>query len=439
MKPYGEGQAPVIRASSAGTAGRLPQAVDVAVIGAGIVGLCTARELARHGLRVAVFEKGYVAGEQSSRNWGWVRTLSRDVRELPLAALSDRAWLALQAEVEVGYRRTGLAYLADSDEQLARYAQWRDTAREHGFSAGLLDHAGLSQLIAGGRGAWRGALYSASDGVAEPSLACAAIAALAERAGVSIHEYCAVRGLDIAAGRVSGIVTELGRVRCDAAVLAGGAWSRLFLGNHGVDFAQLRVRASAMRTKPLAAGVDLTLNASGFTCRKRADGGYTISQAGTSIADLTPDSLRLFRQFLPAWLAERKYLKLRVGARFIEEWRTPRRFALDAPTPFEACRTLDPAPATGTLAGALRNLEAAFPNFRGVQVERAWAGMIDVTPDALPVIAPLARLPGLHLASGFSAHGFGIGPGAGLLMADLVRGVAPRVDPSVFRLERLAR
>ena len=62
--------------------------------------------------------------------------------------------------------------------------------------------------------------------------------------------------------------------------------------------------------------------------------------------------------------------------------------------------------------------------------------MIDVTPDAIPVISQVDEIPGLHIATGFSGHGFGIGPGAGRLTADLVTGPAPCVDPAAFRLSR---
>jgi glycine/D-amino acid oxidase-like deaminating enzyme len=70
---------------------------------------------------------------------------------------------------------------------------------------------------------------------------------------------------------------------------------------------------------------------------------------------------------------------------------------------------------------------------------QSWGGLIDVTPDAVPVISPVLLFPGLFLATGFSGHGFGIGPGAGKLMAELVMGTTPCVDPAPFRFERFRR
>ncbi|MDB5832386.1 MAG: dependent oxidoreductase, partial [Caballeronia sp.] len=392
--------------------------------------------LARKGVRVAVFEKGALAGEQSSRNWGWIRTVGRDPKELPLSAIANDMWADIQARINVGYRRTGLAYLAETDKEMARHQAWLDSAKNTGTEGSLLGRDELARLIPASNRPWIGALYSAGDGVAEPTLATVAIARLATEAGALVFENCAVRGLETSAGRTSAVVTERGVVKCASVVLAGGAWSRLFCGNNAVEFPQLKVHASVLRTGPLETGLEMAINGSDFTCRKRADGGYTVSQLGASIADLTPDSIRLCRQFLPAWMAERKYLKLRVGKRFVEEMKIPRHFRLDAPTPFEACRTLAPPPTMKMVDGALGKLKHAFPAFKNATVAQAWAGFIDVTPDAVPVISEVSKIPGFFLAAGFSGHGFGIGPAAGALMADLVTGDAPRVDPKAFRLNR---
>ncbi len=106
-------------------------------------------------------------------------------------------------------------------------------------------------------------------------------------------------------------------------------------------------------------------------------------------------------------------MRLRAGRTFLDDWNTPRRWSLDEKTPFETVRVLDPAPDEDILAEAKRNLVAAFPAFAGVEISESWAGFIDATPDAVPVIGEVPRLPGFILATGFSGHGFGIGPGQG--------------------------
>ena len=115
-----------------------------------------------------------------------------------------------------------------------------------------------------------------------------------------------------------------------------------------------------------------------------------------------------------------------------------RRWDLDAVTPFEKVRILDPEPDDKILDAAHANLAKAFPAFSGARILERWAGLIDVTPDVVPVIGPIPSLPGFYLASGFSGHGFGIGPAAGRLMADIVTGDTPIIDPQPLRFERFS-
>ena len=176
-----------------------------------------------------------------------------------------------------------------------------------------------------------------------------------------------------------------------------------------------------------------------FAFRKRLDGGYTIARRNANVADITPDSFRLLRDYLPTLRRNYGEFRLRVSRRFLEEWRWKRRWTPDQATPFEAVRVLDPAPRKATLEEARTALGRIFPVFAGMQIAESWGGLIDVTPDAVPVISAVDRIPGFFIATGFSGHGFGIGPGAGRLMADLVAGDPPVVDPAPFRLNRFTR
>lgn len=414
----------------------MPQAVDVAIIGGGIIGISTALALARRGRRVAVFEKGRLACEQSSRNWGWVRTLGRDLSEVPLARRANVLWADIQSRVDVGFRRSGLLYLQESEADAEQHAKWLDGARAFGLDAQLLGRAAtLSRLPVSGR-PWCGAMYSPGDGVAEPALATHGIARLAREAGALVFEGCAARGVETEAGRVSSVMTEKGLVRAGAVLVAAGAWSRLFCGNAGAWFPQLKVRASVLRTAPFDASLSAAVNGKDFTVRKRADGGYTVSQFGSSMADVVPDSFRLMGKFFRAWLASNAFVRLRFGKRFFEELAIPRHFRLDRPTPFERHRVLDPRPSAAAVDQAWARLVQAFPVFARSRVAQSWGGYIDVTPDALPVMSAVDGHPGLYLASGFSGHGFGIGPAVGEAMADLMLGHSSETDLQAFRFSR---
>src|SRR5262245_30359420 len=191
----------------------LPDAVDVAIAGGGIVGCAAAYFLARAGVSVALFEKGRVAGEQSGRNWGWVRQQGRSPIELPMMMRSLRWWLELQPELgDIGFRQGGSLYLAETTAQLAELEEWLGVARQHGLDTQLLDSQRLAEVLRTDERRWRGALHTPSDARAEPSRAAPAMARAAQHRGAQIFGHCAVRGLDRAAGRVQGVVTEQGRV-----------------------------------------------------------------------------------------------------------------------------------------------------------------------------------------------------------------------------------
>ncbi|MYA89611.1 MAG: FAD-binding oxidoreductase, partial [Boseongicola sp. SB0662_bin_57] len=215
----------------------IPEAADVVVVGAGIIGTSTAWFLGQQGVKVALIEKGRVAGEQSSRNWGWIRQQGRDRDELPIVMESNRIWRNLAAETgekDLAFEGCGLAYLAEDDRALARYEEWHDLAREHQLDTRMLSPAEAREACPGLGGQWVGGMLTPSDGRAEPFVAVPALARAARRFGVSITEDCAVRTLETSAGKVFGVHTERGPVRADRVVLAGGAWSTCFARNAGI-------------------------------------------------------------------------------------------------------------------------------------------------------------------------------------------------------------
>ena len=105
-----------------------------------------------------------------------------------------------------------------------------------------------------------------------------------------------------------------------------------------------------------------------------------------------------------------KDIKLRLGSRFFQEARLATRWSLDQTSPFEMIRTLDPAPIPAILDEALASLKEHYPVFENIEIKERWAGCIDATPDAVPVISAVDQIPGFHLATGFSGHGFASAP-----------------------------
>ena len=418
----------------------VPLSVDVAVIGGGVVGVSAAFFLAERGVSVALLEKGRVAGEQSSRNWGWIRKQGRAAEELPLMIEASDLWRRLAAEVGgIGYRTEGSTYLAETEADLARHVAWLKGARAYQLDTRVLSPADADALTGRDDRRFAGALHTPSDAFAEPGLAVPAVARLARERGARIEEGCAVRGLLREGGRVAGVVTERGTVRAGAVILAGGVWSRPFLENEGTGLAQLAIRSSVLRTGPAprVAGVFGTRAAS---VRPRADGGYTVARSGAAGFEIVPAAFRHLEAFWPLVRAQWRIVKLSAGRSFFGPLGR-RRWGLDGPSPMEVVRVMDPAPDERLLADVMEGARRTYPALAEARPVASWAGMIDVTPDELPVIGEAPGLLGLTLATGLSGHGFGLGPGAGLLAAQIATGERPVVDPAPFspwRLERRA-
>lgn len=412
---------------------------EVLVIGGGIIGVTAALTLAERGLSVVLCEKGEIAAEQSSRNWGWCRQQGRDPRELPLIIQSLQRWNAMNARIgsETGFKQCGTLYLADSEASLAKRAEWLEYARPYAIDAEVIRGDQLTDRLPGCERNWVAALHCPTDGRAEPFIAVPAMARAAQKKGVRILTHTAALRLETEAGRIYGVETEKGLIKTRAVLIAAGAWSRHFCAKEHLLLPQLKTRSSVLRTGQVPHGPDACVGAPAYSLRKRADGGYTVAAGAKSRIDfdVTADSIRflpLFKKLL--WMV-RSHVHLRVGERFACEWREAR---ASRATVYRSVRVLDPDPVDRSLDSARQALVQDFPGFAKASVTQRWAGMIDVTPDAVPVISAIDDRPGLFVATGFSGHGFGIGPAAGELAADLIMDQNPLVDPGPFRFSRFS-
>ena len=430
---------PITTAQAPQYTGALPDAVDLVVIGGGIIGICTALFAARGGAKVLVLEKGLVAAEQSSRNRGWIRQQGRDPDEMPIMAEAQRLWGEFSSETNdaVGLVQAGVTYLAYTDKHMDSFEQWLPHAAPNGANSTLLSQGEIAAMYPGLMEVPMGALHTSSDFRAEPWVAVPAMAAIAVREGVQIVEHCAVRCLDVAGGKVAGVVTEKGSVRAPRVVLAGGAWSSLFLRNHGISLPQLSVRSQVAATVPLADIGQAAASCKNLAFRRRADGGYTLAPSGMAELFVGPDAFRALPKFINQLRRDPFGCMIKPFAPkgFPDAWGTKRRWSGQDVTPFEQMRILDPKPVPRKMAKLARDFAAMFPQLGEVKLKATWAGMIDTLPDIVPVIDH-TPLEGLIVGTGLSGHGFGIGPAVGRILADLAAGRPAGHDLTRFRFAR---
>lgn len=419
----------------------LPEAVDVVIIGAGVIGVMSAYFLAQKGQSVLLLEKGRVAGEQSSRNWGWIRQQMRDHAELPIMVEANRIWQQLardMGEDSLGLRRCGVSYYSNSEKAHARYQEFIPLAKSHGVESKLLTQNEISQMTPGLQTRFETVLHTPSDMSAEPWRAVPAFAELAQEAGVLIRENCAARLIEHSNGAITGVITEAGSVRANAVLVAAGAWSGRLLARLGVPIPQLSVQSNVCASAPMDHVVDASSDFGDVAARRRPDGGYTITPSDHHRVYIGPDAFRHFSKYIPQLMMNpfgRNY-RLMAPRDFPDAWGNRGAWQGDEISPFERMRILNPAPMMGPLRAATKAFARHFPGAGRPEIRAAWAGMIDAMPDVVPIVDRAPHYGGLYICTGMCGHGFGIGPAFGRIMADMITGGAIGHDLARFRLGR---
>ncbi len=415
----------------------MDRTADVIVMGAGIAGTATAYYLAKGGAKVVVCEKGAIAGEQSSRNWGFVRQQGRDPAEIPLMMESNKIWRGLERELnaDLEWLSAGnMVTFADAEEGAA-WEVWRQTAAEYGLKAEILTRAEADAVIPGNAFDCHGAIFTESDGQAEPRKATAALARAAEGRGAEFLTNCAVLEVETSAGAVSGVVTEQGVIRAPIVVCAAGAWSGRMLRTLGLKLPQMWIKGSVARTTP-GPFVGHTATWTGVAFRQRRDGTFNIARRSAD-HDITIESLLNLPAFVGSFARNKRDIKLHFR-RLAWDLRGGSFSKKALAKELTTHRTLDPEPNHKALNETLASLHRLLPQTRDVKIDFKWAGYIDMAPDMLPTLDALEDPKGLVLATGFSGHGFGMGPIVGRLISELILKGEPSLNLHAFRFSRFS-
>jgi glycine/D-amino acid oxidase-like deaminating enzyme len=413
---------------------------DVVVVGAGIVGCAAAYYLVRRGLSVAVVERGAVHGEQSRKNWGFVRQQGRDPSELPLMVESNRLWRGLEAELgaDIEWVQGGNLALAADRNRMALLEEWLPVAREVGLDSRLVSPRDLRKIVPGLAGRWAGGLHTPSDGHADPEKATDAFARAAIAHGALVHLGCAVERVVTTNGAVSAVVTERGEIATDWVVCAAGAWSWRLAKSLGLALPQRWVRGTVARTTPAPPVTACAVWGPGVAFRQRRDGSFNIAAGGALDHDVTLDSLRQIRFFLPNFWKNKSMFRFHVGRPLARSLGAalPRSRARRHPLVWD--RGYEPVPNPDKVNRSLAELQRVLPRLPALGIARRWAGYIDATPDLLPVLGHVANPRNFVLATGFSGHGFAMGPVAGRLVSELIVDGKTSLDISALRFSRFA-
>jgi glycine oxidase len=361
----------------------IPAAVDVAIIGAGVIGLSIAWRLARRGLAVAVFERDAVGAGASLAATGMLAAAAEHEPGchdlLALALESQRQWPEFRAALEtqsgcaVDFRDCGTLVVALGRDEVERLRFRYEFHRRCGLSTRWVGGAEARNLEPALRPSIAAGLFCPDDHQVDPRLVMAALRQAFLAAGGRLIEHCAVSSLDLAGGEVRGVVTAAGIYRASAVVLAAGAWSTALAPDCvTVPVRPLRGQALAVTTAP--------------------DTGTLSRIVWTEQVHMAPKGDG----------------RLIVGAT-VEE------------------RGFDDAITAGGLYALLEGARRAFPAIEEMPIESIWTGFRPSSIDDAPILGttPVA---GLVIATGHHRNGYLLAPAtARAIEALILDGALPAV------------
>jgi len=362
----------------------------IVIIGGGITGTAAADALAREGHAPMLIEKKGIAHMASGRTLGGVRQSGRHAAELPLARAAVAQWVGLidTLGADVDYRQSGNLRLARTTAEVDVIRSLVESQRAQGLDLHFLaDNAAVRAIAPAISAHVLAASYCPTDGHADPVKATHAFADSARRHGATIREGVSALAIRVVRDRVTGVDTTGGFIAAERVIVATGVHTPALLAPLGLDLPLSVKVVSVVQSEPLPQSLHQVFGVANADCagRQEVDGRLRFTRGES------PD---------PAWTAN------------------------------------SPAPAAETVRDVVELVAHVLPIAGRATVSRTWTGLIDLTPDHLPVIDAPESVAGLVVAAGFSGHGFCLGPVSGLACADLALGRAPQHDLTAFRLDR---
>ena len=423
----------------------LQKEADVVVVGAGISGCATAYNLAKRGLNVVVLEKDDIAHEASGRSMAAVGLLGKHhPDEFKLTEASMELWKGLGDELhtDIEYIKGGRLAIANTDEDMSLFKEMVEGAEESGAAIEWLEPDQARARWPLLQGPFVKAVYSPHEGHVNPPKTVHAFARSAREYGATFHTGCIVTNINVKGGRVSSVSTNWGEIQTSTVVNSAGVWSYRLADRLGVHLPIQLIRVVQGETEPAPRLFDYFLRGPNYGARQTASGTFRITGGYRQMDvyhDLSLHDLRDVKVWAPRLLQYRRDVTLQFNLAIFKHDFTALvnrmlRRKSGAPAPVG----MEPRRHPRNLERKLARLSKLVPDMKGIKLTRTWSGFVDMTPDFLPIIGPVDKPKGLYLATGFSGHGFALGPIVGKVMADLVIEGQTSMSIHSFRPSRFA-
>jgi glycine/D-amino acid oxidase-like deaminating enzyme len=370
--------------------------VRAVVMGAGIIGIACARELALAGFEVTIVDRGGVAAATTAHGEGNILVSDKGPGpELRLAQLSRRLWPEVIGDAAEWEPKGGIVVATTGADALMAFAA---DQRGAGVRAESLDAAALADAEPNLTRDVTAAIHYPEDAQVQPTGAATVLLADARRANATLRTGCEVRGAVTRAGRITGVRTANGVLEADVFVNAAGPWAGELSRRLGAPVGVRPRRGEILVTTPLPPTV----------FHKVYDADY-VGAIGSDAEELQASAVVEATRAGTILLGSSRRL---VG--------------------------FDDRLRPGVLSAIAERALRLFPCLADVPVMRAYGGFRPYVADHLPIIGADPRLPGLWHATGHEGAGIGLSVGTGRLLADLVAGRTPEIDTEPFRADRPA-
>jgi sarcosine oxidase subunit beta len=384
----------------------LRKSASVVVVGGGCMGASVAYHLSRNGLTdvLLVEREPLLATASTGRNAGGVRHQFSNEANVRLSIESIALFENFEAIVgsPIDFHQDGYLFLLSTPGSVDAFRASAGMQRRLGVRVDWLSPESAARRAPGlDVEGVIAATFCSSDGIADPNGVTMGFARAAQSAGVEICRETEALAIDVRDGRVRGVLTSRGRVETSVVVDAAGAWAGSVGAMAGIEVPIRPLRRHIFIAQPPG-----------------PEGWIRLAEDG-SVLRLAPDSRIMVIDFDSSFYFHRE------GANVL--------FGMGDPGEepgFDTTVRWDLLPEVVEVA--VRRL----PVLSDASVSHAWAGLYEMTPDAMPVIGPVATLPGFFVIAGFSGHGFQHCPAAGRILADLITGSDPGLDVAPFALER---
>jgi sarcosine oxidase subunit beta len=354
---------------------------DIVVIGSGIIGSSTAYYLSKAGADVILVDRAgpNAGGTASQACAGGVRQQGRTPEEIPLAIYAIDLWAELEAELEADlhYRQDGMTVMTDSENLIPVLEKRVAVEQSRGLDVRMISKEGLHAQIPGLSPRMVAGSYCPTDGHADPMRSIDAFIRAARRLGARVKWQCPAERIITEKANVVAVQTPAGKINCRHAVLAAGYWSRDLAATAGLDLPLTPYTLQMMVTARRSHKLDQVLGwiGHGISLKQVPSGGFVIGGGWPGFGD--PETYRT--HLLP-----------------------------------------------GSMTKSAKTTVDLYPALADIPIVRAWVGIEAFCIDEMQIIGPVPDVNGLVLATGFSGHGFGIGPGVGSLVAQyLTTGTIP--------------